>query len=184
MRPKAATLSGRRVSLRPPAMADYEELTALVRRSRRFHRGFIAMPIKNRKQFADYVKRSPAGDKFRFLICRNSDGAVVGSIGLFHIVRLSLQSGVVGYMVGAPFARQGFATEALQLVLRFAFKTLKLHRVEANIQPNNAASIALVKRLGFRCEGCSPRYLKIQGKWRDHERWAILNENWRPQRTR
>ena len=179
MRPKSATLSGERVFLRPPATEDYEELTALVRKSRRFYGGFIAMPFKNRKQFAEYVKRSPAGDRFRFLICRKSDGVIIGSIGLFHIVRLLLQSGVVGYMVGAPFARQGFATEALRLVLRFAFKTLKLHRIEANIQPDNIASIALVKRVGFKFEGCSPRYLKTRGKWRDHERWAILAEDWR-----
>jgi ribosomal-protein-alanine N-acetyltransferase len=181
---RAATLSGTRVSLRPPTVADYEELTALVRKSRRFYRGFITMPFKSRKQFAEYTKRSPTEDKFRFLICRKSDGVIVGSIGLFHIVRLALQGGVTGYMVGAPYARQGFATEALQLVLRFAFKKLKLHRVEANIQPDNVASIALVKRAGFKCEGRSPRYLKISGKWRDHERWAILVEDWRRLRTR
>lgn len=182
MPPKAAMLSGKRVFLRPPTVADYREFAALIRRSRRFYRGFIAMPFKNRKEFADYAKRSPAGDKFRFLICRNDDGVIVGSIGLFHIVHLSLQSGVVGYMVGAPFARRGFATEALQLALRFAFQKLKLHRVEANIQPANAASIALVKRVGFKCEGYSPRYLKIHGKWRDHERWAILAEDWSKKR--
>jgi ribosomal-protein-alanine N-acetyltransferase len=179
MRLKSATLSAKRVLLRPPVMADYDELTALIRKSRRFYRGFIAMPFKSRKQFAEYAKRSPAGDRFRFLICRKPDGIIIGSIGLFHIVRLSLQNGVVGYMVGAPFARQGFATESLRLILRFAFKTLKLHRVEANIQPNNAASIALVKRIGFKFEGCSPRYLKIRGKWRDHGRWVILAEDWR-----
>ena len=61
-------------------------------------------------------------------------------------------------------------TEALTLVLREAFGTQKLHRLEANIQPGNAPSIALVKRLGFELEGMSPRYLKIGGRWRDHER--------------
>jgi ribosomal-protein-alanine N-acetyltransferase len=178
---KAVTLSGKRVLLRPPVMADYKEFTALLIKSRRFHRG-VVNPFKGRKQFSEYIRRSPAGDIFRFLICRNPDGVIVGGIGLFHIVRQVLQSGVVGYMVGAPFARQGYATEALQLVLRFAFKSLKLHRVEASIQPGNAASIALARRVGFKREGYSPRYLKICGKWRDHERWAILVEDWR-QRT-
>ena len=70
-------------------------------------------------------------------------------------------------------------TEALQLTLRHAFVKLKLHRLEANIQPENTPSIALVKRAGFVKEGYSRRYLKISGRWRDHERWAILVEDWR-----
>jgi ribosomal-protein-alanine N-acetyltransferase len=70
-------------------------------------------------------------------------------------------------------------TEALQLILKYAFETLKLHRVEANIQPGNVASIALVKRAGFTQEGYSRRYLKISGRWRDHERWALIAEDWR-----
>jgi ribosomal-protein-alanine N-acetyltransferase len=103
----------------------------------------------------------------------------VGQINLFHIVRRGLQSACLGYLVGALHWRQGYATEASQLMLRFALKKMKLHRVEANIQPGNIPSIALVKRLGFSNEGFSPRYIKIGGKWRDHERWALLVEDWR-----
>ena len=180
---QAVTLSGKRVLLRPPALEDYKEFTTLLKKSRRFHRG-VVNPFKGRQQFAEYVQSSSAGNTFRFLICRNPDGIIVGGIGLFQIVRLVLQNGAVGYMVGAPFARQGFATEALQLLLRFAFKTLKLHRVEANIQPGNVASIALARRAGFKREGYSPRYLKICGRWRDHERWAILVEDWRRRNSR
>jgi [ribosomal protein S5]-alanine N-acetyltransferase len=55
---------------------------------------------------------------------------------------------------------------------------MKLHRLEANIQPSNTRSIRLVKRLGFRREGHSPRYLKVAGRWRDHQRWAMVSENW------
>jgi len=84
-----------------------------------------------------------------------------------------LRSACVGYFIGAAHSRQGFATEALQLILQFAFKQVKLHRTEANIQPQNVPSIALVKRAGFTREGYSRRYLKIARRWRDHERWAF-----------
>jgi ribosomal-protein-alanine N-acetyltransferase len=70
-------------------------------------------------------------------------------------------------------------TEAMSLMLKYAFIHLKLHRLEANVQPDNAASVALIKRAGFIREGYSRRYLKIGGRWRDHERWAILAEDWR-----
>jgi [ribosomal protein S5]-alanine N-acetyltransferase len=69
-------------------------------------------------------------------------------------------------------------TEGLALVLRHAFRSLGLHRLEANIQPGNHPSRRLVRGLGFRKEGFSPRYLKIGGHWRDHERWAIIREAW------
>jgi ribosomal-protein-alanine N-acetyltransferase len=67
--------------------------------------------------------------------------------------------------------------EGLELVLRHGFETIRLHRLEANIQPENTRSIALVRSAGFRLEGLSLRYLKIGGRWRDHERWAITTED-------
>jgi ribosomal-protein-alanine N-acetyltransferase len=65
-------------------------------------------------------------------------------------------------------------TEAVRMTVQHAFEEIGLHRLEANIQPGNVRSIALVERLGFRYEGFSPRYLKIGGVWCDHQRWAIL----------
>ena len=109
---------------------------------------------------------------------RREDDTVMGEINLSQIVRGLFLSAYLDYQVGAPFARQGYMTEGLHLALRHAFTTLGLHRLEANIQPENAPSIALVRKVGFAREGYSRRYLKIGGRWRDHERWAILREDW------
>jgi ribosomal-protein-alanine N-acetyltransferase len=69
--------------------------------------------------------------------------------------------------------------KGLRAVMKEAFRSQRLHRLEANIQPHNEASRRLVQRCGFRLEGFSPRYLKIAGRWRDHERWAITVEEWK-----
>jgi ribosomal-protein-alanine N-acetyltransferase len=113
------------------------------------------------------------------LLCRAADDAIIGFFNLSQIVRRRLQSAYLGYAVGQPFAGQGYMREGIALVLRHAFTTLQLHRIEANIQPGNANSLALARGAGFRREGFSPRYLKIGGRWRDHERWAILVDEWR-----
>ena len=88
------------------------------------------------------------------------------------------RSAYLGYYAFVPYAGRGLMKDGLAKVITYAFGVMKLHRLEANIQPGNRPSKALVKRLGFRREGLSPRYLKINGRWRDHERWAILSEDW------
>ena len=101
---------------------------------------------------------------------------IVGVVNLSEISRGCFQNCFMGYWIGQPYRRQGFMTEALRLAMDYAFDDLDLHRVEANIIPSNTASIALIKRLGFRLEGLSERYLKINGEWQDHERWALTRE--------
>ena len=98
----------------------------------------------------------------------------MGFINISNIVRGFFQSAYLGYYAFAGHERQGLMRAALGLTVRTAFTALKLHRLEANIQPGNVASIALVRSCGFCQEGYSPRYLKIRGRWRDHERWAIV----------
>ena len=176
--PRPATAVGAAVCLRPPESQDAAEYTKLNRASVRFYRG-LATPMTTSRRFDDYVRRCEGPDFEGFLVCRREDGAIVGSINLSQISRGGFLSAYLGYQVGAPFAGRGYMTEALALALRIAFTRLKLHRVEANIQPNNVASIALVRRAGFSLEGYSRRYLKIDGRWRDHERWAILVDDWR-----
>lgn len=172
------TIVGRNVFLRTPMNRDLSEFIALNRASIRLHRGLVSPPTVP-EQFATFLEKSRRVDSVCFLICRVEDAAIIGSVTLSQIFRGGFQNAYLGYYVGAAYARRGYMTEALQLMLQHAFQKLKLHRLEANIQPANVASIALVKRAGFSCEGFSRRYLKVCGRWRDHERWAIVAEDWK-----
>lgn len=116
--------------------------------------------------------------------CRREDDEIVGVFDLSQIFRGIMQSAYLGYYALAPHARQGYMRDGLDLMLRYAFRTLRLHRLESNIQPANTRSIALVRGVGFVLEGYSRRYLKIAGRWRDHERWALLAEDWLARRPR
>jgi len=171
-------ISAREVYLRAPTSLDREEFITLMRASAGFHRPWASAPTDD-ERFAAYVADARRPDFEAMLLCRQQDTSIVGFFNLSQITRGSLQSAYLGYAVGKAYARQGYMRIGLQLVLRHAFVTLRLHRIEANIQPDNYASIALASGAGFQREGFSPRYLKIGGRWRDHERWAILADDWR-----
>jgi ribosomal-protein-alanine N-acetyltransferase len=158
--------------------SDRDEFVSLMRASRTFHRPWATAPTDD-ERFAAYIADSRRSDFEAMLVCRHEDRAIVGFFNLSQIVRRSLQSAYLGYAVGKGYAGQGYMGEGIELVLRHAFLDLRLHRIEANIQPGNHASIALAQGAGFRPEGFSPRYLKIGGRWRDHERWAMLADDWR-----
>ena len=167
-----------RVVLRAPAPADREAFVAAMRSSRALHRPWVAPPTTG--EAFDALVRRGGEDGFEAMLVRlRADGAIVGFVNLSQIIRGSLQSAFVGYAAVAAHAGRGYMTEAMELALRRAFTDLRLHRLEANVQPENAGSIALLRRCGFDREGFSPRYLKVGGRWRDHERWAIRAEEWR-----
>ena len=174
----AAVAAGRRVLIRPPTARDRDELLALMRSSRGFLRPWVE-PIASRAAFAAYLRRARLPSERRFLVCRREDSAIVGVINVSQIFHGNFRSAYLGISAGAPFAGKGHMSEGLGLVLRHAFGKLGLHRLEANIQPANRRSIRLVRRAGFRREGFSPRYLRIFGRWRDHERWAVTVEAFR-----
>jgi ribosomal-protein-alanine N-acetyltransferase len=134
---------------------------------------------RSAEEYAAYLERSHGQTNAFYVARRREDYAIVGFLNISEIVRGRLQSGFLGYGAVAEHAGRGYLTEAMQLLLREAFTRLRLHRLEANIQPGNVASIALAERCGFQYEGFSPRYLKIGGRWRDHERWAITRDRWR-----
>lgn len=170
-------LKGKKVWLRAPKVEDFEEFTAMNQSSCKFHKG-LANPPLDRKSFDAFLLRNEFETNECFLICRKTDDAIVGMINLSQIFRGNFQNAYLGYYLGEKFARQGFMTEAIELILRFAFKNLKLHRLEANVQPHNLSSIAVLQKNGFVKEGFSRKYLKIGTRWRDHERFAIVAEEW------
>ncbi len=171
-------MQGTKLYLRYPKAEDFEEYAQMSRESEKFHRGLIKMS-RNRDDFDAFLERNNREENECFLICRNSNNRIAGIINLSQIFRGPFQNAYLGYGLGVKFTGQGLMTEAVSLVLRFAFKELKLHRIEANVQPENLPSIAVLKRCGFTKEGFSRKYLKIGGRWRDHERWAIISEDWR-----
>ena len=166
------------VTLRPIEYGDREEFLAMVRESRELHRPW-AYPPERPDQFDELVARSRRDDVVTLLACRADGGEIVGVFTISQIVRGAFQSAFLGYYGSAAHARSGYMRSAMRLVLDHAFGDLRLHRLEANIQPGNTPSLALARGGGFRLEGFSPRYLLIGGRWRDHERWAITSEEWR-----
>jgi ribosomal-protein-alanine N-acetyltransferase len=149
------------------------EFLAAVRQSRRLHHPWVHPP-GTEAAYRAFVRRSRSASHAAYLIRLRASRELVGVANLSEIVRGALRSAYLGYYMFAPHERQGLMREGLMLVIRQAFARLRLHRLEANIQPGNLASRRLVRSLGFRREGYSRRYLKIGGRWRDHERWALL----------
>jgi ribosomal-protein-alanine N-acetyltransferase len=171
---------GTSVYIRRPTAGDEAEWTALRAASAGFLDQWepIAELRPDESPFDRMLERACTERSQRFMICEAASGAITGQISLNEIIRGALQQAFVGYWIGLPFARRGYMTEALRLTVAHAFDTVDLHRLEANIQPHNLASIALARKVGFRREGFSPSYLKIAGTWADHERWAITAEDW------
>jgi len=172
-----AALAGRsprrRISLAMLSARDEADFLAAARASRRLHGSWVTPPDTPSK-FRALLARMDGKSNLGLLARRRDSGAPVGFIEITNIVHGSFRSAYLGYYAFSGHERQGLMRESMKLAVRKAFTEMKLHRLEANIQPANGASIALVKACGFSREGYSPRYLKIRGRWRDHERWAIL----------
>jgi ribosomal-protein-alanine N-acetyltransferase len=172
-----------RVSVSKPTAAEESEFLEAACRSEPLHRPWV-FPPETHAEYESYLDRIRAGSTIGFLVRRRSDEKLAGVVNISEPVMRAFQSAYLGFYAFAGMERQGLMTEGLALVLDEAFDQVGFHRLEANIQPDNVASRALVVRLGFRKEGFSPRYLQIGGVWRDHERWAILSEEWLSHRQR
>jgi len=170
-----------RVYLEPPSARRALEFLNCVRKSQRLHRPWVKAP-QTREAYLAFLKRSRHERQASYFVCSSATDELVGVINLNEIVRGLFQSAYAGYYAFAPHAGAGNMAAGLALVLNEAFGPLGLHRVEANVQPKNESSRRLVAGLGFRLEGLSARYLKIGGRWCDHERWAMLAEDWQKRR--
>lgn len=168
--------------LRAPQPADQAEFLALANDSQALH-GRWVRPPRSAAEFSAWLARAAEPGHVSWLVCRAGEGGIAGVINLSNIVMGNFRSGYLGYYAMAGQERQGLMRAGLSAAVRQAFSVYRLHRLhrlEANIQPGNLASIALVQACGFHREGLSPRYLKIAGRWRDHERWAIVADSARP----
>jgi len=168
--------------LERPSLRREDEFLAAVARSRKLHRHWASPPTTSHA-FRENLKRLRNTKNIGHWV-RTENGELAGVININEIVRGVFCSGYLGYYAFVPHNGRGYMTRGLSAVLTEAFLRHGLHRLEANIQPDNDASRRLVQRFGFRLEGFSPRYLKLAGRWRDHERWAITVEEWRRDRRR
>ena len=141
-------------------------------------KGYAATTF-DRKRFESMLAAADVESNEAFLICLKNDDSIVGQINLSQIFRKQFQNAYLGYQLFSGFTGNGYMAGAVSVILKIAFLDLNLHRIEANVQPENKPSLAVLLRNGFTKEGFSRRYLKIGGRWRDHERWAILKEDWK-----
>lgn len=164
------------VTILEPTLNDRDAFIAAMQRSQILHHPWVKSP-QTPKEFNDYFHRSQQGNHKSFLIC-HPVGNIAGIFNISEIVRGLFQNAYLGFYAVTDYAGQGYMSSGLKLVLKKVFKEMGLHRLEANIQPENIRSINLAKNGGFRKEGYSPHYLNINNKWRDHERWAMTYEDW------
>ena len=182
-------LSTARLHLKLLGPAQATEATHYLARNREHFSG--AGPLVDEEYFtAAYQERRltrelelmEEGTLYRLWLYRRdaaADEGPIGDISLSHIIRGIMQSCFIGYKLDRDHVGNGYMTEALERAVAFAFETLCLHRVEANIMPSNIASQRVVEKLGFTNEGYSKSYLMINGRWEDHVRYARINAAWR-----
>jgi [ribosomal protein S5]-alanine N-acetyltransferase len=171
-------LSKQRVFLERPSVGRERDYLDAVHRSRELHRGLVTAAA-NPSEYRDYLRRTRRESQEAFFVVAAETQELAGVVNINDIVRERERSGRLGYYAFVPHAGTGCMREGLLHVIRLAFLELGLHRLEANVQPANLRSIALVAGLGFQREGDLRGYLKIGGRWRDHERWSLLATDWR-----
>ena len=168
-----------RIELRRVRSGDAADLIAANQANQHYHRPWVAS-LTDQAGFDAWFARTLTGPNVGLLARERASGRLVGVVNINEIVAGAFLSAYLGYYGMSEFRGSGMMGEALLATVELAFGELGLHRLEANVQPANTASLALLRRAGFRKEGFSPRYLRIDGQWRDHERWALLADDAAP----
>ena len=171
------------VTLRPPRQGDYAAWSQLRDRSRHFLQPWepawpeddLTRPAYKRR-LAIYAREMDLGTAYPFFVFRDEDDTLVGGVTLSNIRRGVAETGTLGYWIGQPYVRRGYATAAVRAVVAHAFEDLKLHRVEAACVPTNLASRRVLEKAGFALEGQARAYLKINGAWADHLLFGVVND--------
>lgn len=181
LRQVAPSLAGDRIILRPPVRTDYREWVAVRRESEEFlvpwEPKWAADEFDRnawRQRLRRYRQEIAQGSGMPFLIFERSTGKLAGGITLGNIRHGVAQSGQIGYWIAVNHAGKGLMHEAVLLVVRFGFDTLRLHRIEAACIPNNQRSVRVLEKAGFRREGLLRSYLRINGVWQDHLLYALI----------
>ena len=169
---------GKKVFLEIPDLKDMDTFLGLVQKSIHLHDPWVTPP-NNEEQYRNYLERINSDAHIGFFVKTLENHDIVGVINVNEIVLGAFQSGYIGFYAFQNYNGCGFMSEGLSLLLLYYFEHLKLHRIEANVQPENKRSIQLIEKKKFRHEGFSPNYLKIGGKWKDHERFAITVEDYK-----
>lgn len=161
------------IEIREPTLQDEAEFLDAMQKSKALHHPWVSAPLTP-EEFHAYIKRSEQDNQKCFLVLKNNQ--IAGVFNISEIVRGCFQNAFLGFYAVSGFENQGIMSTGLKLALTYCFEKLKLHRLEANIQPENKISAHLVKNNGFRYEGQSPNYLKIDGIWCTHDHYAMTYE--------
>jgi ribosomal-protein-alanine N-acetyltransferase len=164
------------INIRELTYEDEADFLKMTNQSQALHHIWVKPPLNHEEFNEFYIRVSQTSNKSYITFTQDND--IVGVFNISEIVRGCFQSAYLGFYASSLFAGKGLMSKSLKQLIHKAFVELQLHRIEANIQPENKKSIDLVKNNGFRKEGFSPRYLKINNQWCDHERWAMTVEEW------
>ena len=175
-------IDGEGVYLRAPEPRDYTEWAEVRDASRIFLTPWEPTWAQDetsrgsyRYKLRRYVEDARDDKAHALFVFGDEDDALIGGVTLSNIRRGVAQTGSLGYWAGEMYAGKGYITAAVRAVVRYAFDDLELHRVEAACQPDNMASRRVLEKAGFTQEGAAKSYLKINGAWRDHLLFGIVN---------